>query len=294
MRVVITGGSGRLGQYVVRELFTHNHAVAALDAIKPRECLCPTYTVDLMRIDSFIDHFNNADAVVHLARVRFPYTENGFNLAKQKWEFADIRGDAERFNRNVTITNNVVAAAQACAVKKLVCGSSLAVYGLYYPATDLQPAYLPIDEDHPLRPQDPYGITKLVGEKLGDALSQKAGAQVASLRFAGIYTEAHRSMLLERKNNPLARGTGSLWSYIDARDAARACRLALEADFGGHHVFNICASSTIMDMPTRELIARYLPGVTDLRERLDNRASGYSVVKAKTMLGFEARCSLVD
>jgi nucleoside-diphosphate-sugar epimerase len=82
--------------------------------------------------------------------------------------------------------------------------------------------------------------------------------------------------------------------YIDARDAARACRLALEADYGGRQAFNICAPSTIMDMPTRELIARYLPGVTDLRGRLDNRVSGYSVVKAKTMLGFEARCSLVD
>ena len=294
MRVVVTGGSGRLGQYVVRELFTHNHAVAALDAIKPRECLCPTYTVDLMRVDSFIDHFDNADAVVHLARVRFPYTENGFDVAKQKWEFADIRGDAERFNQNVTITNNVLAAAQVFAVKKIVCGSSLAVYGLYYPSTEPQPAYLPIDEGHPLRPEDPYGITKLIGEKLGDALSQKTGAQVASLRFAGIYTEAHRSMLLERKTNPMARGTGALWSYIDARDAARACRLALEADFGGHQAFNICAPSTIMDMPTRELIARYLPGVTDLRSGLDDRGSGYSIEKAKRLLRFEARCSLVD
>jgi nucleoside-diphosphate-sugar epimerase len=294
VRVVITGGTGRLGQYLVRELFTRNHAVAALDALKPRECLCPTYTVDLMKIDSFIDHFKNADAVVHLARMRFPYTENGFNVAKQKWEFADVRGDAERFTRNVTITNNVLAAAQACAVKKIVCGSSLAVYGFYYPATDLQPAYLPVDEDHPLRPQDPYGITKLIGEKLGDALSQKTGALVASLRFAGIYTEAHRSLLLERKMDPLVRGTGSLWSYIDARDAARACRLALEADYDGHQAFNICASSTIMDMPTRELIARYLPGVTDLRSGLDDRASGYSIEKAKRLLRFEPRCSLVD
>ena len=294
MRVVVTGGTGRLGQYVVRELFTHNHAVAALDAIKPRECLCPTYTVDLMRIDSFSDHFKNADAVVHLAQMRFPYTENGFNVAEQKWEFADPRSDAERFNRNVAITNNVLAAAQACAVKKIVCGSSLAVYGLYYPATDLQPAYLPVDEDHPLRPQDPYGITKLIGEKLGDALSQKTGAQVASLRFAGIYTEAHRSLLLERKKDPLARGTGALWSYVDARDGARACRLALEADYGGHQAFNVCAPSTIMDMPTRELIARYLPRVTDLRSGLDDRASGYSIEKAKSLLRFEPRCSLVD
>jgi nucleoside-diphosphate-sugar epimerase len=294
MRVVITGGSGRLGQYVVRELFTHNHAVAALDAIKPRECLCPTYTVDLMKIDSFVDHFNNADAVVHLARVRFPYTENGFNVAEQKWEFADIRGDAERFNRNVAITNNVLAAAQSCAVKKIVCGSSLAVYGFYYRSSDLQPDYLPVDEDHPLRPQDPYGMTKLIGEKLCDALSQKTGAQAASLRFAGIYTEAHRSMLLERKKDPLARGTGALWSYIDARDAARACRLALEADFGGHQAFNICASSTIMDTPTRQLIARYLPRVTDLRSGLDDCGSGYSIEKAKRSLRFEPRCSLVD
>jgi nucleoside-diphosphate-sugar epimerase len=294
MRVVVTGGSGRLGQYVVRELFTHNHAVAALDAIKPRECLCPTYTADLMKIDSFVDHFNNADAVVHLARVRFPYTEHGFNAAEQKWEFADIRGDAERFNRNVAITNNVLAAAQSCAVKKIVCGSSLAVYGFYYPSTDLQPAYLPVDEDHPVRPQDPYGITKLIGEKLGAGLSEKTGAQVASLRFAGIYTEAHRSMLLERKKDPLARGTGALWSYIDARDAARACRLALEADFGGYQAFNICATSTIMDTPTRELIARYLPRVTDLRNGVDDRASGYSIEKAKRLLRFEPRCSLVD
>ncbi len=294
MRVVITGGSGRLGQYVARELFTHNHAVAALDAIKPRECLCPTYTVDLMKIDSFVEHLNNADALVHLARVRFPYTENGYNVAEHKWEFADIAGDAERFNRNIAMTNNVLAAAQACAVKKVVCGSSLAVYGFYYSCTELQPAYLPVDEDHPLRPQDAYGMTKLIGEKLCDVFSQKTGAQVSSLRFAGIYTEAHRSMLLDRKKNPLARGTGALWSYIDARDAARACRLALEAEVGGHQTFNVCASSTIMDTPTRELVARYLPRVTDLRSGLDDRSSAYSIDKAKRLLRFEPRCSLVD
>ena len=294
MRVVITGGSGRLGQYVVRELFTHNHAVAALDAIKPRECLCPTYTVDLTKFDSLLEHLNDADALVHLARVRFPYTENGYNVAEQKWEFADIAGDAERFNRNVAMTNNVLAAAQASAVKKVVCGSSLAVYGFYYPSTTLQPAYLPVDEDHPLRPQDSYGMTKLIGEKLCDALSQKIGAQIASLRFAGIYTAAHRSMLLDRKKNPLARGTGALWSYIDARDAARACRLALEAEFGGHQPFNICAPSTIMDIPTRELIARYLPRITDLRSGLGDRGSGYSIEKAKRLLRFEPHCSLVD
>ena len=294
MRVVVTGGSGRLGQYVVRELFTHAHQVSSLDCVKPRECPAPTYTVDLSKFKSLLDHFKNADAVVHLARIRFPYTETGFDAATQKWQFADPAGDAERFNQNLAITKNVLTAAEAAGVKKVICGSSLAVYGLYYPSTELLPDYMPVDEAHPLWPQDPYGLTKLIGEKLGDALSQKSTVAVTSLRFSGIYTEAHRSMLLGRKKNPLARGTGALWSYIDARDAARACRVALEADLPGHQIFNIAAPNSLVDIPTRELVVRYLPQVSDLRTGLDGNCSGYSVTKAKNALGFEAKLSLVD
>jgi nucleoside-diphosphate-sugar epimerase len=294
MRVVVTGGSGRLGQYVIRELFTHSHAVSSLDMVKPRECLCPTYTVDLRKFDPLLDHFKDADAVVHLARIRFPFTETGFNAAEQRWEFSDPSGDAERFNQNIAMTNNVLAAAEACNIERIVCGSSLAVYGFYYPTIELLPEYLPVDEDHSRRPQDPYGLTKLIGEQLCDALAQKTKAQIVSLRFAGVYTEAHRSMLLERRKNPLSRGTGALWSYIDARDAARACRLALEANCTGHQAFNICASTTIMDVPTKELLTRYLPRVKDLRPGLDGCASGYSNLKARTVLGFEPHCSLVN
>jgi nucleoside-diphosphate-sugar epimerase len=292
MRVVITGGSGRLGQYVVRELFTHAHGVFSLDTIKPRECLCPTYTVDLNKIEALIAHFKNADAVVHLARIRFPYTESGYNVAAQRWEFADALADAERFQRNTAMTNNVLVAAEAAGIKKIVCGSSLAIYGFYYPTTDLQPDYVPVNEEHPLRPEDPYGLTKLIGENLCGALSQRSSFPIASLRFSGIYIEAHRAMLVERKKNPMVRGAGAMWSYIDARDAARACRLALEAEFTGHQAFNICAPTTIMETPTRELVEQYLPRVKDFRDGLQGSASGYSTERAKTVLGFEASCSL--
>lgn len=291
MRVVVTGGSGRLGQVVVRELFSHGHQLSVLDATKPRECLCPTYIADLSRAHSLFEHFKNADAVVHLARQRFPYTETGFNQSTQRWEFPDAAGDAERFNQNVAITNNVLAAAQVAGAKKIVCGSSLAVYGFYYPTTDLRPDYLPVDEAHPLRPQDPYGLTKLFGEKLCDALSQKSAIQIASLRFSGIYTEMHRALLVERKQNPLIRGTGALWSYTDARDAARACRLALEADFSGHQAFNICAPETIMDTPTAELAEKYLPEVKSVRKSA-GRWSGYDTHKAEAVLGFRAKLLL--
>ena len=125
-------------------------------------------------------------------------------------------GDAERFNLNVAMTNNVLAAARLAGVKKIVCGSSLAIYGLYYPVTVLQPDYLPVDEDHPLRPQDPYGLSKLVGEKLCDAASLKDGLPIASLRFSGIYTEEHRELLIEHSRN-----RGAVELYRCAR--CRAC-----------------------------------------------------------------------
>ncbi len=291
MRVVVTGGSGRLGQFVVRELFSHSHQVSMLDTIKPRECVCPTYTADLSKAHALQDYFKGVDAVVHLARQRFPYTETGFNVEAQRWEFPDVAADAERFNLNVALTNNVLAAAQIAGAKKFVCGSSLAVYGLYYPVTALQPDYLPIDEEHSSRPQDPYGLSKLVGEKLCDAINLKTGLQIASLRFSGIYTEEHRGRLAERSKNPLIRGTGALWSYVDVRDAARACRLALEANFAGHQTFNLCAPDTIITMPTAELAAKYLPQVQSVRKG-EGRWSGYDTAKAEKMLGFRAKLLL--
>ena len=111
------------------------------------------------------------------------------------------------------------------------------------------------------------------------------------LRFSGVYTEAHRRLILERKEKPLIRGIGALWTYIDARDAARACRIALEAKFSGHQAFNICASETFMEAPTAELVKKYLLEVK-LTRPISGRESGYDVAKARRMLGFQAMLRL--
>jgi nucleoside-diphosphate-sugar epimerase len=288
MKVVVTGGAGRLGRYAIKELLEHGFDVLSTDTVQPETSLCRFVAADLVNVEALQGIFAGADAVAHLARRRFPYTENGYDTASGTWKMPDIAGDARRFNDNTAMTYNVLAAASAAGVKKIVCGSSLAVYGFFY-SVEAAPDYLPVDEKHPRRPQDPYGLSKLVAEHVCDSFCRKAPVQIASLRFSGIYAAENARVLVERKKNPTLRGAGALWSYVDFRDAAAACRLALQADFPGHEAFNICAAKTIMDEPTEELVSRYLPRVKRVAPGSQPNWCGYDTRKAETVLGFVAR-----
>jgi nucleoside-diphosphate-sugar epimerase len=266
--------------------------VLAIDKMPIEDRACASSVVDLSQAQALADVFARADAVIHLARKKFPYTSNGFDPASRTWKIPDTLGDAENFSYNMTISYNVVAAAFAAGVKKLVMGSSLTIYGFYYPGKFFAPAYLPVDEAHPLAPQDPYSVSKLVGERICDAFARRSEMQIASLRFAGISADLTQRNLLERRKNPL-RWAGPLWTYIDVRDAALACRLAVESDLSGHEPFNICAPNTIMTTPTLELAQEYFPDVK-LRARLEGNWSGYDCKKARDVLGFTAKYLLQD
>ena len=294
MKIVVTGGAGRLGRYVIEELVGHGHDVLCIDTVVPTEPACHSLAVDLREVKGLFSVFEGADAVMHLARIPFPYTANGFDPASGLWQTPDIAVDTERFCHNVTITYNVLVASLEAGIKKIVTGSSLAVYGLYYPSRPNAPDYLPIDENHPLIPQDPYGMSKLVGEQLCDSFATKKKIQIASLRFAGIATDEQYPILLERQRDPLCRGTGALWSYIDVRDAAVACRLAVETNFSGHEAFNICAPKTMMEEPTLELVRRYLPQVKLIKSGLRDNWCGYDSGKAESILGFRAAHHLAN
>jgi len=288
MKIAVTGAAGRLGEFVIQHATAAGHDVIGVDTKIPPANQTPWAAVDLQNLSHLIEVFRSADAVVHLARLRFPYTSNGFDSASGVWRYPDISLDADRFVHNSAITYNVLTACAVAGVKKVVCGSSLAIYGFYYPARPDSPDYLPVDEDHPLRPQDPYGISKVAGENMCEAFARRTEMQIASLRFSGIASDAQYPTLVKRSNEPLCRGTGALWTYVDVRDAAAACRFAIEKDFRGHAAFNICAPTTIMKEDTEDLVARYLPGVKISTRGLRGNWSGYDVTRAETVLGFRA------
>jgi nucleoside-diphosphate-sugar epimerase len=272
-KVVVTGGSGKLGQHVIRELLEHEYAVLSLDKVPPQKPTCPSWIADLRDSGTLYEALSHADGVIHLGAYQKP----------------GLVSDAETFSNNLTATYNVLKAAADLNVKHVVVASSVAAFGFLYAPQIWAPAYLPLDEDHPCKPQDPYGLSKLLGEKVGDGFAGSHGTAIFSLRFPGVNFDLSYGTFSERWKNPGAR-LGGFWSYIDARDAATACRLALEKNIEGHTVLNVAAPTSTMTEATDELIRRFIPGVKKKRELAGNW-SGMDSTKAEALLGFKAKHS---
>jgi nucleoside-diphosphate-sugar epimerase len=168
----------------------------------------------------------------------------------------------------------------------VVCASSIAAYGFLYAPRIWEPDYLPLDEAYPCRPQDPYALSKVFGEQLADSCTGYSDVTVVSLRFSGVNFDPAFETLPARWADP-ARRMGTFWSYVDARDAAVACRLAVETPLSGHEVFNIAAATSRYLEPTGDLVRRYVPG-TRIREGYSGHWGGLDVTKAGKVLDFTA------
>ena len=270
-KIVVTGGSGRLGQFVIRDLLGHNYQVLSLDRIAPREKLCTSWLVDLRHSGDLFEATRGAYGVIHLGAYQAP------NLAP----------DAETLSNNVSATYNVLRAAADSNVKKVVLASSTAAFGFIYATRPWAPEYLPLDENHPSLPQDSYGLSKVLGERIADSIvSLHPAMTVSSLRFPGVNFDLSYESFRERWRNPASRASG-FWTYIDARDAATTCLLALEAKFHGHEVFIASAPKNCMIQPSLELIKTYLPKGAKIKKAAGTHWSCVDSRKARRMLGFK-------
>lgn len=270
MKVVVTGASGRFGKVVSDHLASHGLEVLGIDQT-PNPSLKPSWIGNLCQTGDLFEACAGADAIVHLAAIQAP------NLAP----------DSVTFSNNVTSTYNVFKVAADLKIRSVVSASSNAAYGFVYAPTLPVPDYLPLDEDHPCRPQDPYGLSKVTGELIATSFALQTGASAVSLRLVGINFDPTFSIIKERMKDPKGRLSG-FWSYVDARDAAEACRLALDLAPTGHHVFNIAAPTSNMKEPTDELLKQFLPTVSKKRSGLTGNWSGIDSSKSERELGFHA------
>ncbi|MBA7499490.1 MAG: NAD-dependent epimerase/dehydratase family protein [Clostridia bacterium] len=274
MKVVVTGGSGNVGRYVVDELKKFHHEVTVFDVKEPKDKDIAFVKGDMLKIDDCRKAFEGAEAIVHLAAIPHP-----------------LNDPPERvFNTNVAGIFSVHQAAADLGIKKVVHASSDSSYGFgFLRAGDfLLPEYLPLDEDHPQRPADCYGLSKKVGEDIAKSFTKRYGMRTITLRICMVFFPE----LMDSYKSNIEKGKGWLW-YNDVRDVAQAFRLALEAkELKNYEVFCICAADNGSKFGSIELAKKFFSDKIILKRVIKGRQSLYDWSKAKALLAYQPHYTL--
>jgi nucleoside-diphosphate-sugar epimerase len=275
MRICVTGASGKVGRATVEDLRAHGHEVTAVDLVTVREHSGPLVVgADLTDATQAAEVLAGMDAVVHIANHPAP----------------DLVPPTRTFTDNVTMNFNVLNGAVAAGLSRVVWASSETTLGL--PFSDTPPEYVPVDEQHYPRSTTAYALSKVVSEAMAVELNRWSGTPMIALRFSNVY-EVDEYELLPALWDDVHSRDFNLWAYIDVRDAASSCRMALEADVAGAEAVIIAAADTIMTRPTRELLAERFPDVP-VRRELGEFETLLSIERAHELLGWEPAHSWRD
>ncbi len=313
MKILVTGGSGTIDGFVLRELLRAGHSVTSFSRTAPRVDEAGFVKGDLMEPGQLAAACHEQDAVIHLAAVPGPGRAT----------------PAQLLNVNVIGTVNVLEAAVHADIDKFVFASSGAATGFSFQKQEFLPRYLPIDEEHPCEPQDEYGLSKLLAELTCKRYSDAFGIRTICLRI-------NNNWYLERASAEVAVRSGwaqqftveelwsnryiktiedaegdwptpgppaprkLLWAFTDARDAAQAFRLAVENDTIKHEVFLINGRDTCSKELTPVLIDQLQRSLGEeeadqtvpeipIRSPLEGHASLWSHAKATRLLGYQPR-----
>jgi len=285
-RIIVTGGSGKIGAWILKELLDTGHEVLNVDLKPAADPRCRTLIADLtdsgqafgaIGVYTGIDELQPSlraqpvDVLVHFAAI--PRVQ--------------LVPDAEVFRINTTSTYNVMEAAVRAGIRKVVFASSEATYGVVFAEEQLDPEYFPVDEEHPTVPMDAYGLSKVVNERTAAAFHARAGGDFYGLRIGDVMAPPDYAKFPLWSSDPAIRKR-EMWAYVDVRDVAQMVRLCVDTDGLGLQVFNAFAGESAHALPTRELAGKFYPKVP-VREEIAEHGSLVSNRKAQRLLGFEQR-----
>jgi nucleoside-diphosphate-sugar epimerase len=284
MRILVTGARGKVGRATVDALLAAGHEVTATDLgapvfERPDPGQAAYVQADMTDAGQAFAVVRGHDAVVHAAAIPEP-TQNPAAVV---------------FQNNLMSTFNALEAAVRWEVGRFVNVSSETAPGWFFAERPWLPDYLPVDEEHPLRPQDPYATSKVFGEALMDAAVRRSDVRCISIRPSWVQWEGN----IERNLGPIVRDGGAepspgFWSYVDLYDLAQLMRLAAESDLEGHDVFYGAQPDNSAGRPFADLVRRHHGDDIALRDTDRPDASGISTAKAQRVLGWEPARSWRD
>jgi UDP-glucose 4-epimerase len=272
MRIAITGGVGRLGRFVTQALMAHARRV--LDVAAPANPPPDFRQVDVRDLPALRAALEGTEVVVHLGAI-----DRSF-----------VRDDQETMQVNAMGTWNLFEAARQAGVRRVVQCSSSSVTGIDATNPAMPPLYLPIDEAHPARPTDAYGLSKLCGEHIAEAFSRR-GLEVVVIRPVFV---AFAEMLdfMRGKPPPAARAEAMpyLRAYVSPEDCARGFAAAVTVDYNGFETFFLAADDSFSPEPTvgrmEALYGAAIPVRDAARYASNPRASTISNQAARARLGW--------
>jgi nucleoside-diphosphate-sugar epimerase len=287
MRIVVTGGSGKLGRRVVQRLSDAGHEVMNLDrTIEKGQSLTLEKNrglalIDLQDYGQVIDaimgidyRHTGFDAIVHLGAIPSP----GF------------LPDVATFHNNMLSTYHVFQAARRAGIKKLVYASSETVLGLPF---DIDPPYIPVDEEYPARPESTYSLVKHLEEQMAIQMTRwDPELSITALRFSNVMDPADYAEFPSFHADAMLRNW-NLWGYIDSRDGAQAVLRALENAKPGFEAFIIAAADTVMNRSSADLAAEVFPNVP-MKKDVGEHETLLSIDKARRLLGYSPEHSWRD
>lgn len=286
MKVLVTGAHGKVGRALVPTLMLAGHDVRATDLTRPDfdRIVDPNVAEDYWQADltdagACYALARGCDTVIHTAAIPQP-VHNAPHVV---------------FGNNIMAAFNVLEAAIAAGVRRFVNFSSETVPGFIFADRPFKPDYLPIDEQHPIRPQDSYATAKWFGELLMERAPERADLDCISIRPCWVQDLGS----YERNLGPVVRDPSvpipNFCSYVDAYDLADATVRAVESDLPGHEVFYVASPDNACGRPFEEVMRRYydVDGV-ELRPVAREDASGIDSSKAIRVLGWRPQRSWRD
>ena len=267
--IAVTGAAGRLGRRVVQRLLEAGHEVRGSDRLAFPDSPSPFVEVDVCDPDAAAAAIDGAEAVIHMGAIPGPLGAPPF----------------EMFRNNGLSTFNTMVAAAEQGVRRVVFSSSAFGMGWAEDPTAFVPDYLPLDEDHPMMPFEPYGLSKQIGECMGQMIARSTATTAVSLRFTNVAREDMLARFPLPPPTPEEPVTLVMWAYAEIEDVAEAHLLALEADIDGHESFLLAQPPTRFAEPTADLIRQNFGKRVEIRGDLQGNASVISTAKAQRLLG---------
>ena len=271
--ILVTGAAGRLAKRVVILLQERGYEVLGTDRIPFEDSPSPYLQADLCDGERVRQLLEDADGVIHMAAIPGP----------------PVDGEGV-FENNVESTFNVLRAAAKFELRRAVFSSSAFAMGFSWDPMQHVPLYLPLDEEHPVTPFEPYGLSKQVGEQIAEMIARSSSMSVASLRFTNVVLPERQAadfpVPAPNPDDPSTAETLVRWAYADPRDVAEAHVRALEADFTGHEAFLLAQPINRFREGTVDLIRRNFGDNVEIRGALEGNASVISSDKSERLLGF--------